>query len=76
MWEGIKLHSLLRTNLINARKALKLSHTSISSKVEISRSYYTQIENGYKTPSMEVAEKIAKLLNKTIDELFCTSTNK
>lgn len=65
--------SNLRINLINARKALRMSHDLIASKVEISRAYYTQIENGYKTPSMEVAEKIAKVLNKTVDELFCDS---
>lgn len=62
-----------RVNLINARKDLKMSHDVIASKAGISRAYYTQIENGYKKPSIDVAERIARILDKKVDELFCDS---
>jgi len=35
----------------------------VAEKAGINRSYYTQIENGIRTPSVEVAKKIAEVLN-------------
>ncbi|HDR8054388.1 TPA: helix-turn-helix transcriptional regulator [Bacillus cereus] len=39
------------------------THEDIANKCKISRSYYTQIENGTKTPSVEIAKKIGGCLN-------------
>ncbi|HDR7723181.1 MULTISPECIES: helix-turn-helix transcriptional regulator [unclassified Bacillus (in: firmicutes)] len=39
------------------------THGDIANKCEISRSYYTQIENGTKTPSVKIAQKIGIILN-------------
>lgn len=37
-----------------------LTHQEFADKAHIDRSYYTQIENGTRTPSVETAKKIAK----------------
>ncbi|MEM5607580.1 helix-turn-helix transcriptional regulator [Bacillus toyonensis] len=39
------------------------THRDIANKCEISRSYYTHIENGTKTPSVKIARKIGMHLN-------------
>ncbi|MCU5341223.1 helix-turn-helix domain-containing protein [Bacillus cereus] len=39
------------------------THEGIANKCKISRSYYTHIENGTKTPSVEIAKKIGGNLN-------------
>ncbi|HDR7849257.1 TPA: helix-turn-helix transcriptional regulator [Bacillus toyonensis] len=39
------------------------THEDIANKCKISRSYYTHIENGTKTPSVEIAKKIGGSLN-------------
>ncbi|WP_163582140.1 helix-turn-helix transcriptional regulator [Gracilibacillus saliphilus] len=42
----------------------------IAQKVGISTSYYYKIEQGKRTPSVDLAKKIADVLNCTVDELF------
>ena len=38
------------------------THQQISVLAGVSRNYYTEIENGVKTPSVEIAKKLAKAL--------------
>nr|WP_054028115.1 helix-turn-helix transcriptional regulator [Bacillus sp. FJAT-28004] len=45
-----------------AREKANLTHEKIADDAGISRSYYTNIENGSKTPSVEVAKSIANVL--------------
>ncbi|MBO0962530.1 helix-turn-helix transcriptional regulator [Neobacillus sp. MM2021_6] len=45
------------------RDKRKLTHGEVSELSGISRSFYTHIENGTKTPSVDVAKKIAKTLD-------------
>lgn len=59
-----------RTTLINKRKQLELTQEELAKKVGISRSYLTNLELGCHTPSLEVAHKIAILLNSSLEELF------
>lgn len=44
------------------RKALGMSQDEIASKLGVSRQYYNSIENNRRTPSVELAKKIAVLL--------------
>lgn len=53
----------MRVWLKDFRKKADLTHTGVAEKAEISRSYYTNIENGVKTPTVEVAKSIASALN-------------
>lgn len=57
-------------NLETIRLERKLSHNEIADLSNISRSFYTLIENGNRTPSIGVAKKISLALNLTLDEFF------
>lgn len=52
----------LRNWLKNKRTNRKLTQEEVAKLSDISRSFYTHIEAGTKTPSVEVAKKIAKTL--------------
>ncbi|MED0680647.1 helix-turn-helix transcriptional regulator [Aneurinibacillus thermoaerophilus] len=52
----------MRVWLKEIRESKELSHDEAAELSGISRSYYTHIENGTKTPSVNVAKKIAKAL--------------
>lgn len=57
-------------NLETIRLEKRLSHNEIANLSDISRSFYTLIENGNRTPSMGVAKKISLVLELTLDEFF------
>lgn len=59
-----------RLKLVNTRKSLGLTQEELASKAEISRAYLANIEAGKHTPSLDVASKLAFLLNKSVEELF------
>ena len=48
--------------LYNIRKKENLTQEEVAVKSEISRAYYTEIENGMKRPGAEVAQRIADVL--------------
>ncbi|MEH7342714.1 helix-turn-helix transcriptional regulator [Bacillus sp. JJ1532] len=52
----------MRIWLKSFRNRRKLTQEEVAKLSEISRSFYTHIENGTKTPSVDVAKKIAKTL--------------
>lgn len=52
-----------RVWLINLRKKNKLTQLEVANKSNIGRAYYTQIENGVRNPSVNVAKNIASSLN-------------
>jgi putative transcriptional regulator len=54
--------SLLRIWLKSFRNKRKLTQEEVAKLCDISRSFYTHIEIGTKTPSVDVAKKIAKTL--------------
>ncbi|WP_141432449.1 helix-turn-helix domain-containing protein [Bacillus sp. 03113] len=53
----------MRIWLKTRRVEKKLTHEEVANKCNISRSFYTHVENGTKTPSVDVAKKIAKILD-------------
>jgi putative transcriptional regulator len=58
------------TNLINARKKFNMVQDDLAKKAKLSRSMLSNIERGYALPSLEVAYRIAKTLNSTIEHIF------
>lgn len=52
------------------RKDQGLSQEEFAHKVGISRTHAGHIEQGRKSPSLEVLEKIAKILKVTVKDLF------
>jgi putative transcriptional regulator len=59
-----------RTELVNRRKKLGLTHNDMAKQCSISRAYYTNIEAGRKNPSMAVAKSIADTLKTKVDRIF------
>lgn len=49
--------------LLNKRSQYKLTQDQISKLLDISRAHYTNIENGVRRPSPELAQKIGKELD-------------
>ncbi|REK54752.1 MAG: transcriptional regulator [Thermobacillus sp.] len=52
----------MRSWLKEAREQRSLTQETVAENAGISRSYYTSIESGMKTPSVEVAKSIAETL--------------
>lgn len=48
--------------LKDLRKKRNLTQAAVSKRASISRAYYTEIENGIKTPSPIVAQKLSIVL--------------
>ncbi|KYG89588.1 transcriptional regulator [[Bacillus] sp. KCTC 13219] len=53
----------MRVWLKNTRMQKCKTQSEVAELANISRSYYTKIELGLKTPTVEVAQKIAEVLN-------------
>lgn len=60
----------MRINLKEARKSKNLTQLQVANKLNIDRSYYTKIERGQRTPSLEIALKIKEVLNYESDDIF------
>lgn len=58
------------------RKMRDLSQDKVASQLGISRQYYNSIENGRRTPSVELAKKIAVLLGAEWTIFFDGGVNK
>lgn len=54
------------------RVKLGLSAEKAARMADISTSMWIKIERGERTPSLRVAQKIANVLQSTVDELFST----
>lgn len=53
---------LVRKWLKELRQESELTQEQLAKELSISRPYYTEIENGCKTPSVQVAKQISKVL--------------
>lgn len=53
----------MRTWLKKLRENAGFTHEQVADGAKLSRSYYTNIENGLKTPSVKAAKSIARVLN-------------
>lgn len=53
----------MRNWLKESREKSGLSHHQVAMKCHIQRAYYTQIEGDKRTPSVEVAQRIAQVLD-------------
>ena len=55
------------------RKRVGLTQTELSKKVGISRRSLSSIEKSVSVPSVDIALRLANILNTTVEELFCVS---
>ena len=57
-------------NLLKFRTKSKLSQKDVAKAISMTTSYYGMIEIGKRKPSLEVAYKLAKFYNTTIEKIF------
>lgn len=62
--------NILNKSLEKFRLEKELSHKDVAKKAGISRAFYTQIENGNRTPSIGVAKRLSEVLNLSLDDFF------
>lgn len=62
-----------RTALIKARKDKGMTQQEVADTVGINRAFLANIERGEHTPSLEVARKIALVLESDMETLFFKS---
>ena len=67
MRKNAKLPKVLGIKIQKRRKDLKLTQEELAEKVGISRAYMGYIEQGRNAPSLEVLEKVAKILKISIN---------
>lgn len=60
----------MRVKLAQMREAYGFTQKTFSEAVGISRSHYSQIETGEKTPSLKLAVKIKQTLDYAGDDIF------
>ena len=64
-------------NTINVERAkLRMSQEELSVKVNVSRQTINSIELGKKVPSVELALKIARVFNQTVESIFQLKNSK
>jgi len=63
------------TKIPNLRKELKMTQEELAQKVEVTRQTIISIENGKYVASLPLAFKIAKVFNKSIEEIFFGGRN-
>ena len=70
MRKNVKLPKLLGKRIQKMRKMAGLTQEELAEKVNVSRAYIGYIEQARNTPSLELLEKIAKVLRIDLKELF------
>lgn len=67
---------LIGSRIKNLRKENKMSQEELASKLGISRSYFSKIENGQRGLSIEIMQKLCKVFNMSMDEFLETIEEK
>lgn len=70
MRSNAKLPRVLGKRVQKARKQIGLTQEDIADKIGISRAYMGYIEQGRNAPSLEIIEKLAKVLKVSIKDMF------
>lgn len=70
MRKNAKLSKLLGKKIQKQRKNIGLTQEELAEKVNVSRAYIGYLEQARNAPSLELLQKIAKVLRVDIKELF------
>ena len=70
MRKNAKLAKALGKRIQKARKSTGMTQEDVAYKIGISRAYMGYIEQGRYSPSLEVLEKIARVLKIKMSDLF------
>lgn len=63
----------MKNNIRELRKAKRLRQEDMANALGVTRQTIIAIENDKYNPSLELAMKIAKLLEKTVEDIFIPS---
>ena len=69
-WEMTDLRKVLASNMKFYRKKLGISQAKLAEKANITDNYIALIETGKRFPSVDMLERIAKVLQRDTTELF------
>ncbi len=70
MRSNAKLPRLLGKKIKELRESAGLTQEELAEKIKVSRVYMGYIEQGRNAPSLEVLERVAKILKISISEIF------
>jgi putative transcriptional regulator len=57
-------------DLKELRKKKKMTRIEVANELNISYSHLDKLENGIRTPSLELADKISRFYGKSVDKIF------
>jgi len=60
----------MKNNIKELRKSMKLRQEDVAIRVGVTRQTIIAIENNRYDPTLQLAIRLAKLLNTTVEELF------
>ena len=61
---------ILKNNIESIRKSRKISQAELAEALEVTRQTISSLENGRYNPSINLAFKIARFFNMTVEEIF------
>jgi putative transcriptional regulator len=61
---------IMKNNIKELRKKLGLRQEDVANKLGVTRQTIIAVENNKYNPTLELAIKIARLLNTTVEEIF------
>jgi len=70
MRSNARLPKVIGKKIQKRRKELEITQEALAEKVNVSRVYMGYIEQGRNTPSLELLQKIAKILKKPVGSFF------
>ncbi len=70
MRKNARLPKILGKRIKKKRKELEMTQEDVAYKIGISRAYMGYIEQGRNVPSIEILEKISKVLKINLSDLF------
>lgn len=59
-----------RSFMIEARKELNMNQEQLAKRLDVGKSYISEIENGNSTPSGKLAYRISRVLDFSMDKFF------
>lgn len=65
-----KKDEYMKNNIKELRKSLKIRQEDLANELGVTRQTINAIENEKYNPTLELAMKLAKFLNTTVDKLF------
>ena len=63
---------LMGSKIKKLRKDAKMSQEELASKLGISRSYFSKIENNQRGLSIDIMQKVCRIFNISMDDFFGT----